>query len=178
MISVHTLANHILLAAIASSDSPRLFFHFERIESLDQERGSFQCKTDSCNFHPESIFHENNHRRSVMSFYCSSRNQSERQIADQKGQKDQRRRMKTPRQWEKWLHRQVLSWSWEEGGGVSGLWAGDDDPYREEEKGQPVFLFMKFYCYCDCICAIEEKEGIDMVAVVEYMVMQSTSLSW
>lgn len=135
-ISFHTLANHTLLAAIANSDSLRPFFRFERTESLDQERGSFQCKIDSCSFHPEPIFHENNHRLlTVTSLYRSLWNQNERQMADRKGQEDQRRRMKTPRQWEKRLHRQVLSWlrgENKEAGGVFAWWAGDDDPYREE----------------------------------------------
>lgn len=140
-ISFHTLANHTLLAAIANSDSLRLFFRFERTESLDQERGSSQCKIDSCNFHPKPIFHENNHRLTVTSLYRSLWNQSERRIADRKSQEDQRRRMKTLRQWQKRLHRQVLSWLRGENkeGGVCGLWAGDDDPYREERRSNKSF---------------------------------------
>lgn len=93
----------------------------KHIESQDQERDSFLCRIDSCYFHPEPIFHENNHRLSVMIFHCwigfVTRNQNERLIVDQKGRKDQR-------QWEKRLHTQVLSWLWEESKevGVFGFW--------------------------------------------------------
>ncbi|KAJ6743223.1 hypothetical protein OIU85_017214 [Salix viminalis] len=61
MTSFHTLAYRTLPAAIANPDSPHLFFHFEHVESL-KEGTVFRCRIDSCNFHPEPIFHENNHR--------------------------------------------------------------------------------------------------------------------